>query len=156
MSARGEYEAGLDRIRALGVIVHDTAGRPTVGAPSLARAHATQPRLTEGALNQHARSMRAAFEALERQPQRPYRDDLTAVLSSLDFEWEDRGGFPSLRFEGSRAEQDMADALVEITAKLMKDEPRKWRAIQDRMHVEGQCVYWGLERWTEDCPADAA
>lgn len=110
------------------------------------------PRLTEGVLNAHARSVRAALEILESHQQRPYRDDLTAVLSELDFEIDGHRGYPALDFTSA---QDMVDALVDITAKLMKDEPRKWKAIMGCMHVDGLRLYWGLQPWVNDYP-DAA
>lgn len=115
----------------------------------------TTLRRTEGELNQHARLIRASFRVLEDHPQRAYRDDLTAVLSELDFEWDRTSeGYPMLTFASL---QDFSEALVAITRAVTLQEPRKASAIEAAMHADAgvMCIWWTLPVWVDDYP-DAA
>jgi hypothetical protein len=110
---------------------------------------------TLGDLHATARRIRADIATLDQYPERAYREDMTALLDSIDFGDVTHKGYPALTLSGLL---ENLQAVAIIMDEVRKQMPRKWSAIHSAIRTDGEIVYWELPREPDgsDLPYEAA
>lgn len=105
--------------------------------------HQARVRQIAAAYIQAEHSVRDALAVCEANQQPAYRSDVTALLAELGYEYESRDGLPAMFFDGSRAEQDRADFLLEFGYALARHMPRRAKAVMRAVRADGEWIIFG-------------
>lgn len=110
---------------------------------------------TIGDLRATERLVRAGIETCDQHPERAYREDMTALLDSIDFGGVTHRGYPAVTLNGLH---ENLEAMTIIMDEVRKQMPRKWSAIHSAIRTDGEIVYWELPREPDgsDLPYEAA
>lgn len=120
---------------------------PTEVRADFIREHGQRVARTIGDLRATERLVRAGIEACDQHPERAYREDMFALLDSIDFGGVTHRGYPALTLNGLHAN---LEAVTVIMDEVRKQMPRKWSDIHSAITCEGEIVYWKLPREPEE------
>lgn len=114
-----------------------------IRADFIAGHRARVAQITAAEIHAAEHSVRDGLAICESHQQRAYRSDVTALLAELGYEYEMRDDLPALRFDGSCAEQDRADFLLEFGYALARYMPRRAKAVMRAVRADGMWLVFG-------------